>query len=112
MGGNRQDDYLKESSMIALDATPEQTSRCSPPGDMRYSRAGAVIGMSGGKIVACGGAKTEEGFRDSCEEFNRDQGKWTTAKDELSKGSAWIPSVQLDENRIWMGRKFKVAHTK
>ena len=70
-----------------------------------------MIQMSGGKIVACGGAKPEGGFRDSCEEFNRDQGKWTTAKEELSSGSAWAPSVQLDENRIWIGRKLKQANT-
>ena len=97
---------MKESSLIALDATSEQASRCPSLGNMRLSRAGHMIQMSAGNMVACGGTYPS-GYRNSCEVFTREQGNWAEINAKLSSRSAWPPSVQLDENRIWIGRKLK-----
>lgn len=106
-GYSQQGQYLSRSSLIALDATNEQATSCSPPGNMKAIRAGPMIRMSGGIIVACGG-EYPGGYRSRCEVYNSKQGNWTWDA-KLSSRGAWAPSVQLDDNRIWIGRKLKIT---
>ena len=109
VGGGIQDDDTTTagSFLIALDATAEQSSTCTPPGNMINPRNGHMLGMSGGNLVACGGFSQPTKI-DSCEEFNTFQQDWTQATNALEEKKGNFPSVQLDDNRIWMGRKLAV----
>ena len=95
-----------ESSLIALDATDEQSRDCSPPENMIEPRRGHVIGMSGQNLVVCGGSHpSETNGTKQCEEYDKEQEKWIEVADTLEELKIYFHSVQLDDNRIWMGRK-------
>ena len=106
VGGGIQDDDTTTagSFLVALDATAEQSSTCTPPGNMINPRNGQMLGMSGGNLVACGGFSQPTKI-DRCEEYDKFQQDWTQATNTLEETKGNFPSVQLDDNRIWMGRK-------
>ena len=107
------DDDTKHTGtlLIALDATAEQTSACTPPGDMIDPRHGHMLLTSGGKLVACGGFSQPSKI-DRCEEYDRELHDWIPLTNTLKEGKANFPSVQLDENKIWMGRKLPMYKNK
>ena len=105
-GGQAGGAQLSSSSLIALDATPEQVTSCSPPSDLNTGRKAHMLNISGGRLVVCGGRRQAQGIG-TCEIFYRELGMWVNGTVALLSGEiAWFPSVQLDDNRIWMGRKF------
>ena len=107
-GGKRNDNnqYQVGSSLIPLDITEERSSRCSPPGDMINDRKGHILGTTDGNLVACGGFSSS-GRLDKCEKFDRQQEDWLQVTDTLEEGKGNFAAVQLDTDRIWMGRKLK-----
>lgn len=64
-----------------------------------------MLGISGGHLVVCGGWSENTGT-DRCEVFDQEQGIWMEDNVKLLSGKkGWFPSVQLDDDRIWMGRE-------
>ena len=92
------------STLIALDATPGQISGCSPPGDMLQARSAHMLQRPDGHLIACGGNGVG-GLMTDCEEFDSMTGNWNAATYSLGVGKGWFPTVQLDDNRIWIGRR-------
>ena len=101
-GGKSSSKVKADSWLIALDAN---SSSCSPPGDMITARRGHMLGMSGGNLVVCGGVSSTGDKIDNCEEFDKGLGNWVQVAATLEEKKSFFPSVQLDDNRIWMGRK-------
>ena len=93
------------SSLIALDATSERLSSCSPPGDMIDARWAHMLGLSDGNLVVCGGSGYTGAIK-HCEQYDQGQDNWTRAPETLEESKYFYRSVQLDNTRIWMGRKF------
>ena len=94
------------SSLIALDASPEQTSVCSPPADMSNTRMGHMIRIVNGSMVVCGGSILPSVTNDECLVYNKDLTVWEPGVQKLNQSKAYFPYVQLDDNRIWIGCKF------
>ena len=108
-GGLRGDEYLASTYLIPFEATAAQALSCSPPGDMLTRKIGHTLKMSGGNLIACGGDKSYEVGSTTCEIYNKAQGSgWVNAANELDARKRYAPSVQLDMNRIWMGRELIV----
>ena len=94
------------SSLIALDATNEQSSSCAPPGDMIKQRQGHQAMVSGGNLYSCGGKDVISTYKD-CEEFDKEQGDWIQVAEEFQNLKQFFPKVPLDGNRVWIGRKLE-----
>ena len=92
------------SSLIALDATPQLVAGCTPPPDMLTERRVHMIRWVDGQIIACGGNSLGSGLKD-CEFYMKGSPNWTIANYTLDLEKAWFPTVQLDNDRIWIGRK-------
>lgn len=104
-GGQDESVRLANSLLISLDATSEQQARCEAPSDLIKGRKGHMLGKSNGHLVVCGGVITG-GYTDTCEVFDHEQGIWVNDNVTQPHGNKnYFPSVQLDDNRIWMGRK-------
>ena len=105
-GGKRNDinQNIAGSSLLPLDATAEQSSSCSPPNDMIDERKGHMALVSGGNLVVCGGSDTL-GRLDKCEEYDKEQDEWSHVANKLEEDKTFFPSIQLTEDKIWMGRK-------
>lgn len=100
-GGEAGNQRTKSSSLIALDASAASASICSPPGDMIDHRYGHMVAKSGGVLTVCGGSDVAK-----CEVFDKEQRTWTYTAEGLHQGKGWFPYVSLDDNRIWIGRKW------
>ena len=65
-----------------------------------------MLGISGGHLVVCGG-QTAGLQTDKCEIFDQEQGIWVNGIETFNSGvKGYFPFVQLDNNRIWIGREF------
>ena len=97
--------FLAGSSLITLDATTKHSTSCSPPPDMINQRSGHMFGMSNGSLVVCGGTGSS-GYINNCETFDQHLESWIHMSETLEEAKSLFPSVQIDNNRIWMGRKY------
>ena len=105
-GGKNSSSHVSSgSSLIAFEATSEQSLGCSPPRDMIESRWVHMVGISDGNLVVCGG-RGSPGSIKHCEKYDHGQESWTQGSETLEEPKGFFRSVQLDSNRIWMGRKF------
>lgn len=87
----------KASTLITLD---QAITTCSPPSDMKESREGHAIGMSGGNLTVCGGSRLK-----TCSFYDKCKAEWIPVSEELYNIRDKFPWVQLDKNRIWIGRE-------
>ena len=106
-GGNpNTGQYLSSLSLIPLEATDAQASSCSPPGNMLTRKLGHILGISGGNLIVCGGHTARNVGTKKCEVYNKAQGSgWVNSANTLAANKRYAPIVQLDINRIWIGRK-------
>ena len=74
-------------------------------------RMGHILGVSRQSLVVCGG-RIASGSVDTkqCEEYDKEQEKWIQTADTLEENKIYFHSVQLDDHRIWMGRKYNYWH--
>ena len=68
-------------------------------------RKGHILGMSGQNLVVCGGDIPSETATKQCEEYDKEQEKWIQVAQTLEETKFFFHPVQLDNHRIWMGRK-------
>ena len=105
-GDRRTGNYLSSLSLIPLEATGAQASSCSPPGNMLTGKLGHILGNSGGCLIVCGGHVARNVGSKKCEVYNKAQGSgWVNSANMLAANKRYAPKVQLDMNRIWIGRK-------
>lgn len=110
-GGTGTGGYRASSSLIPVEATSTQASSCTPPADMLQTRQGHMLRRTGeDKLIACGGDTAPNVSSKKCEVYDMAaQGSWVNAAQELAEPKRYFPSAQLDDNRIWMGRKLEGA---
>lgn len=63
-----------------------------------------MINRADGQLIVCGGDGGSGRLRD-CEFFRKGLSTWTVANYTLELEKIWFPTVQLDNERIWIGRK-------
>ena len=78
---------------------------------MTDSRTKHMLGLSNGSLVVCGG-ENSFGYKNKCEKYDQGQDNWIQGAETLEEDKSFFQSVQLDDNRIWIGRKFGICEQK
>ena len=92
--------YIRKTSALIPLGQATNAPHCPPPNDMIEERYDHAIGISGGNLTVCGGVGLK-----TCSFYDKARKEWMPITEEMHAVKDWFPWVQLDENRIWMGRK-------
>lgn len=99
-------DRINSSTLIPLEATPEQVALCSPPVDMPETKMGHMFEIANGSMVICAGSIFHAILVDSCFVYNMGLAIWEQGAATFNQIKSFFPYVRLDNSRIWNGRKF------